>query len=99
MLIFYGVGRAKKEKISLLEKEMVPFLEEVAKEDGVLEFKFFKHKDDPTWFLAYEVYRDEEAFEKHRKSQHVDKFVEVMMESFAEEGIRGFWEEIASIQR
>jgi quinol monooxygenase YgiN len=99
MLIFYGVLRAKKEKISLLEKGMIPFLEEVAKEEGVLEFKFLRHKDDPTWFLAYEVYQDQEAFERHRKSQHVDKFVEDLMESVAEEGIRGFWEEIASIQR
>ena len=99
MEIFYAFGRARKDKTSLLEEGMVPFLDEVSKEDGVLEFKIFRHKEDPTWFLFYEAYQDQEAFEKHRKTKHVDRFVEVMMESSAGEGIRGFWEEIASIPR
>jgi len=99
MEIFYAAGRFKKEKISLLEKAMVPFLAEVSKEEGVLDFKILKHTDDPTWFLFYEVYQDKEAFEKHRKSPHVDSFVEVLLESSAGEGVRGFWEEVGSIQR
>lgn len=85
--------------IFVSSSEIVPFLEDVEKEDGVLEFKLFRQKDDPTWILAYEEYRDEEAFEKHRNSQHVDNFVEVLIESVAKDVFRGFWEEIAAIKR
>jgi len=99
MLTFYGIGKVKKDKISLVEKASDLFMKEVAKEEGVLDFKFYWHKEEPTWFLAHEVYKDEEAFEKHRKTQHVDDFIEVLMASADEDVIRGFWEEFASINR
>ncbi|MCK5673456.1 MAG: antibiotic biosynthesis monooxygenase [Spirochaetales bacterium] len=96
MLVFYGFGRVKKEKIQDFEKGLIPFLKGVSTEDGILDFKVFRQNDEPTRYLFYETYRNQEAFDIHRKTEHVDEFYEVMMDSFAEDPIKGFWEEVAS---
>ena len=69
----------------------------MAKEDGIGDFKVFRHSDEPLWYLFYETYRDQEALDAHYKTSHLDAFAEVLEESIADGVIKGFWEEVASI--
>lgn len=39
-------------------------------EPGNVRFDVLEDKNDPTQFVLYEVYRDEEAAEAHKKTEH-----------------------------
>lgn len=97
MLVFYGIARGKKEKIQDFEKALIPLLDGVSTEDGTLDFKVFRQNDEPTRYLFYETYRDQEAFDYHCNTEYLNNFVKVLEDSLAEDPIRGFWEEVASI--
>ena len=97
MLVFYGFARFKKEKIQDFEKALIPFLEGVSTEDGIFDFKVFRQNDEPTRYLFYETYRNQEAFDYHRNTDHVNDLYKVLEDSLAEDPIKGFWEEVASI--
>jgi len=96
MLIFYGIGRCKKEKIQYFEKALIPLLDGVSTEEGTLDFKVFKQNDEPTRYLFYETYRDQEALDIHFNTEHLDDFVKVLEDCLVEDPIRGFWELVAS---
>ena len=97
MLVFYGIGRVKKEKIQDFEKALIPLLDGVSTEDGTLDFKVFRQNDEPTRYLFYETYRDQEALDYHRTTEYREDFIKVLEDSMAEDPIEGFWEEVASI--
>jgi quinol monooxygenase YgiN len=46
------------------------------REPGCLRFDFFQEKSDPTLFLLYEIYADEEALQLHRSAPHYLSFRE-----------------------
>ena len=45
------------------------------KEPGCLRFDVVRHKDHPARFAFYEVYKDEEAVQAHRKTEHYARWV------------------------
>ncbi|MBU3113839.1 putative quinol monooxygenase [Clostridium lacusfryxellense] len=53
------------------------------KEAGVIRFDVLQGKDEPTSFMFYEVYKDEEAVEKHMKTKHFIKWNEAVTPWFA----------------
>jgi len=57
----------------------------------------FRQKDETTRYLFYETYRNKEAFDYHQNTEHVNDYYKVMIDSLAEDPIKGFWEEVASI--
>jgi quinol monooxygenase YgiN len=44
-------------------------------EPGCIEFSVYRDKSDPRTFVLYEVYKDEQAFEEHRNSEHFKRLV------------------------
>jgi autoinducer 2-degrading protein len=48
----------------------------VRDEGGCLRFDVVRDNDDPHHYLLYEVYRDEEAFQAHRDSDHFARWRE-----------------------
>jgi len=45
-------------------------------EPDALRFDFLQQADEPTKFILYEIYRSEEAFEVHQKTDHFKRWVE-----------------------
>ena len=45
-------------------------------EPGCLEFSVYREIDDPRAFLLYERYTDEEAFQAHRRTPHLEGIIE-----------------------
>jgi (4S)-4-hydroxy-5-phosphonooxypentane-2,3-dione isomerase len=43
-------------------------------EDGNLRFDILQHKDNPSKFTFYEVYRSEEDVQKHRETDHYKRW-------------------------
>jgi autoinducer 2-degrading protein len=64
-------------RIEVLPDKVDAFLEEMLKnargartEPGNLRFDVLRAIDPPNHFLLYEVYKDEQAFQEHQKTQH-----------------------------
>jgi quinol monooxygenase YgiN len=51
-------------------------------EKGVARFDFFQNQEDPSKFILFEAYRDENAPTKHKETDHYKRWkstVEIMM--------------------
>lgn len=62
------------------ESSLIEALRENARhsreEPGCLKWEWSRHREDPSRFTLYEVYADEEAFRKHKASEHFATWVE-----------------------
>ena len=59
------------------------------KEPGVLRFEVGRSEDEPNVFALWEVYRDEEAVDAHRASEHFQRlFVEGVKPLLKERDVR-----------
>jgi len=64
-------------KVHVLSDRIDAFIAETAHnargartEPGNLRFDVLRSNDDPTRFTLYEVYRDEDAFKAHQRTEH-----------------------------
>lgn len=48
------------------------------KEEGNLRFDFLQDQNDPTKFILYEAFIDEEAAKKHKETNHYKKWKETV---------------------
>lgn len=67
-------ARGKGEALAALLEEQAAAVREL--EPGCLAYCLHRSTTDPELFLFYEQYRDEAAFEVHRKGAHVARFRE-----------------------
>jgi quinol monooxygenase YgiN len=61
------------------------------KEEGCFAFDVCQHKDDPTLFLLYEVYRDEAAYAVHRGTERYKEFVAAVRDLLIGRNGTMFW--------
>ncbi len=54
-------------------------------EPGCLEFSVYREIDDPRAFLLYERYKDEVAFQAHRRTPHFEDIIERQVAPLLEE--------------
>ena len=54
------------------------------KEAGIVRFDFLQQKEDPTRFALVEVFRNEEATERHRETEHYQKWRDTVTDMMAE---------------
>lgn len=62
-----------------------------AQEPGCARFDFLQLKDDPTRFILWEVYHDQEAVEQHKLTAHYATWVETVNDMFAEPRTRSWY--------
>ena len=48
------------------------------KEEGIIRFDVLQNADEPAKFTLYEVFRDKEAIEYHKTTEHYKKWAEAM---------------------
>ncbi len=53
-------------------------------EPGIARFDVIQQKDDPTRFVLIEVYRDEEAAVEHKKTEHYQKWRDIVEDMMAD---------------
>ncbi|MCD8185949.1 MAG: antibiotic biosynthesis monooxygenase [Rikenellaceae bacterium] len=68
--------QVKKEKQEEFLALAQPLVESSLAEPGNLIYSLYRETDDPTRFLVYEEYADQEAFEKHDQSAHFQSFAQ-----------------------
>lgn len=44
-------------------------------EDGIIDYRVSTDVDDPNLFRIFEQYEDDEAFETHMQTDHIDEFM------------------------
>lgn len=69
----YHARAAEAETVALTLREHA---EASRGEEGCVTFRAYRSASSPEWFLIYEQYRDEAAFEDHRNSPHFRRYVE-----------------------
>jgi len=60
----------KEERIDAFIEATIENQKNSIKEDGVIRFDVLQCKDDPSSFMFYEVYKNEEAVYEHTKTKH-----------------------------
>ena len=63
--------RAKSGSEKQLEQACTEMASHVRQEPGTLTYIMHRSTTDPTVIMVYEVYKDEAAFEAHRKTPHM----------------------------
>jgi len=53
-------------------------------EPGIARFDFYQQKDDPSRFTLIEIYRSEEARDKHRESAHYIRWRDAVADMLVE---------------
>ncbi|MBW1988813.1 MAG: antibiotic biosynthesis monooxygenase [Deltaproteobacteria bacterium] len=71
MLQVLALIKAKPGKEGEMESALTAFVDKVAEEPGTLRYVVHKDLSDPTRFMVYESYADEDAFAAHSKSPHM----------------------------
>ena len=84
-------ARVKTEYIDAFKEATIVNAQNSAKEAGVARFDFMQQKDDPSKFVLYEVYKDEQAPVKHKESAHYNEWLAKVEHMFAEPRTRAFY--------
>lgn len=76
MLTNVAVYRIKPEFVDEFKRQMLKHADTCLREEpGCLRFEVNQSASDPTLFLMYELFADEEAVEAHGKTGHIVDFV------------------------
>ncbi len=78
-----------------LEKQLLEFSEKVKSEDGTLMYYLHRVKQAKGRFLFYEAFRDENAFESHNTSVHMNELAKKIGPLLASEPQLMYLEKIA----
>jgi len=91
MQILIVHAQVKAEYIDAFKEATIANAESSSKEPGVARFDFMQHKEEPSQFVLYEVYRDEQAPVKHKESAHYNAWFAKVEHMFAEPRTRAFY--------
>ena len=64
------------------------------REPGIVRFDLLENNEDPTRFVLYEVYRDDDAPVKHRETAHYNTWVQKVTEMLVEPRTRVFYRNV-----
>ena len=94
MHILIVQARIKAEFIEAFKEATIVNAQNSSKEPGVARFDFMQQKEDPSRFVLYEVYRDEQAPVKHKESAHYNAWFAKVEHMFAEPRTRAFYSSV-----
>ena len=99
MLIFFAALRVKSDQIENVCSAIKTFVPTMKDEDGTMEYIVHQDKDDPQRIVFYERYRDQAAKDAHNKNPSLKTMMDVITPSVEGEVIRGYFDEIAVLER
>ena len=70
MLIFTVEIKVRMEMIGQFKQATIDNAQNSMNESGILTFDFGQHREDPSNFYLYEVYKNDEAVLKHQETSH-----------------------------
>ena len=77
MLIVHVQVHVKPEAVAMFKSASIANARESVKESGIARFDVLQQQDDPTRWVLYEVYDNEQAWLDHRRAEHFLAFMEV----------------------
>lgn len=66
---------SKPDTVVELREHLEAMIEPTNAEEGCEEYRVINSNDDPSTFLLFEIYRDEDAFKAHGSSPHFDEHI------------------------
>lgn len=78
MIVNLVMLEVKPEYIEAMKEICTYNHENSVKEEGNVRFDVLQNSDDPAKFTLYEVFRDKEAIEFHKTTEHYKKWAEAM---------------------
>lgn len=58
-----------------VKRALTKLLEPTRREDGCIRYALYQSAQGNSLFLMYEVWRDEQSFERHNKQPYLERFV------------------------
>jgi quinol monooxygenase YgiN len=99
MIVFTATLKAKPGKENELEEALIHMLEQVQHEEGTLDYKLYRVKDDSRAFTVYEKYKDQAALDHHDSTPHMRELIAKFPALLDEEIEVHFYDEVASVSR
>ena len=99
MLVFFGSARVKADQLDEVCEAIREYVPKMQAEEGTLEYFVYQQEDDPQRILFFEKYRDQEAKEEHNKNPGLKKMMDVLVPAFEDATFKGFFKEIAVLER
>lgn len=84
MIIIHGFLKIKPEYRAAFLEEAGRAVEQSKAEEGNLEYRLFEATDEPNTFLTLEKWRNKEAVESHKNSEHFVHFIQASKEFLSE---------------
>ena len=94
MVILIVNLHVKPEHLEAFQKATRENARNSAKEPGVARFDVLQQAEDPTRFVLYEVYRDNEAPARHRETAHYKAWVANVPDMLVEPRTRTFYSNV-----
>ncbi|HLK51400.1 MAG TPA: antibiotic biosynthesis monooxygenase [Bryobacteraceae bacterium] len=91
MVILIVNLHVKRERLDAFQQATRENAQNSIKEPGVLRFDVLQQTEDPTRFVLYEVYRDNDAPAQHRETAHYKAWVAKVPDMLVEPRIRTFY--------
>lgn len=99
MVTLFAKFKIKAEEAHKVEQLMREITPKVQEEEGTLNYIMHKAQGDPTTFLAYEQYKDMDAFMYHSSTPHVQRLVELLPSIIEGSPEMEFYDEVARLNR
>ena len=96
MVIVLAVLKSQAGKENEFEEALKVMVSNVQQEEGTLAYILHRAKDNPSIFMVYEKYTDDDAFAYHGATPHMAELFEKIGPLMAEEPSIVMYEEIAA---
>lgn len=93
---FMVAGIAKKGIEDYVKHFLTDLMAKSRKDEGCVAYNIHQSIENPQEFMLYSLWRDEDAFEKHNQSAHMQEFKhQLHKELFAKESPKTYWSLLA----
>jgi (4S)-4-hydroxy-5-phosphonooxypentane-2,3-dione isomerase len=84
MIIVHVYLHVKKEMIDAFREATIKNAKNSVLEPGIIRFDILQQEDDPSHFLAVEMFKDEKAMTAHKETAHYAEWLEIAVPMLAE---------------
>ena len=75
MLSVIAIVTAKEDSIDLVKSEMLKMVSATLSEEGCINYTLHQDNEDPSTFVFYENWEDEQSLQNHLKTDHVQAYI------------------------
>lgn len=88
MIIVHVYLHVKDEMINTFKEATIKNAKNSVQEPGIIRFDVLQQEDDPSRFLAVEIFKDEKAISAHKETAHYAEWLKIAVPMLAEPRFR-----------